>query len=51
MDGEATITIDVDETPVVNGAAATWEAGENEVSVVVTSGGETETYTVVVTKS
>ena len=51
MDGEATIEIDVDETPVANGAAATWAEGANEVSVVVTSAGETETYTVVVTKS
>lgn len=51
MDGEATIEIDVDDTPVANGASATWAEGANEVSVVVTSGGETETYTVVVTKS
>lgn len=51
MDGEATIAIDVDDTPVANGAAAAWADGANEVSIVVTSGGETETYTVVVTKS
>lgn len=51
MDGEATIEIDVDDTSVANGAAATWANGVNTLSVVVTSGGETETYTVVVTKS
>lgn len=51
MDGEATITIDVDETPVVNGAAATWEAGANVVTIEVEVGGETEVYTVTVTKS
>ena len=51
MDGEATIAIDVDETPVANGAAATWAEGENIVTVTVTSGTETEVYTVAVTKS
>jgi hypothetical protein len=51
MDGEATIAIDVDETPVENGAAATWAVGENIVTVTVTSGSETEVYTVAVTKS
>lgn len=50
MDGEATITIDVDETPVANGAAATWQAGANVVTIEVAVGGETETYTVTVTK-
>jgi HK97 family phage major capsid protein len=51
MDGEATIEIDVDDTPVANGAAATWADGANTVTVVVESGSETETYTVLVTKS
>lgn len=50
-DGEATIEILNGETPVVNGAAATWQAGANTVTINVTSGTETETYTVVVTKS
>ena len=51
MDGEATIAILNGETPVANGAAATWAAGENTVTLEVTSGTETETYTVIVTKS
>ena len=51
MDGEATIEIKNGTTAVDNGAAATWSAGANTVTVNVTSGAETETYTVVVTKS
>lgn len=51
MDGEAAIEILHDETPVDNGAAATWDDGENTVTVNVTIGTETETYTVIVTKS
>jgi hypothetical protein len=51
MDGESTIEILNGETPVNNGAAATWATGENVVTVNVTSGTETETYTVTVTKS
>ena len=50
-DGEATIVIKNGETTVANGAAATWAAGENTLTVTVTSGTETETYTVIVTKS
>lgn len=50
MDGEATIEIVVGETPVENGAAITWtQNDENVVTITVTSGSETETYTVVVT--
>lgn len=51
MDGEAVITIKNGETAVDNGAAATWEAGANVVTIDVAIGGETETYTVTVTKS
>lgn len=51
MDGEATIEILNGETPVANGAAATWSEGENTLTINVTSGTETETYTVIVTKS
>lgn len=50
-DGEATVAITVDEAPHTNGTAATWSEGENEVEVTVTVGGETETYSVVVTKT
>jgi hypothetical protein len=50
-DGEATIAILNGETPVANGAAATWASGANVLTVTVSIGGETETYTVTVTKS
>lgn len=49
-DGEATIEIELNETPHTNGTAATWLAGENTVTVTVSKDGESETYTVVVTK-
>lgn len=51
QDGEATIEIKNGSTSVANGAAATWSAGANTVTIDVTSGTETETYTVIVTKS
>jgi hypothetical protein len=50
MDGEAEISIDVDDTPVANGTPATWAAGENTVEITVEIGGESETYTITVTK-
>lgn len=51
VNNEATIAIDVDGTTVDNGSAATWSAGENIVTITVTLGALTETYTVTVTKS
>ena len=51
MDGEATIEILNGSTPVENGAAASWGESENILTIEVTSGSETETYTVIVTKS
>jgi hypothetical protein len=51
VSNEASIAIDVDGTSVDNGNAATWSSGENIVTVTVTLGGLTETYTVTVTKS
>jgi hypothetical protein len=50
-DGEAEIEILVNGNPHTNGTAATWDAGENTVEITVTSGTESETYTVAVTKS
>jgi len=50
-DGEATIAIKVNDADHTNGTAATWDAGENTVEITVTSGTESETYTVTVTKS
>lgn len=49
--GGASIAILNGAAPVANGAAATWAAGENVVTVTVTNGPNAKTYTVVVTKS
>lgn len=51
MNGEAVIEILNGETAVENGAAATWAAGENTLTVNVTVGEATESYVVTVTKS
>lgn len=51
IDGEATVEILNGATPVANGASATWASGANTVTINVTSGTQTETYTVIVTKS
>lgn len=50
-DGDATITIKVNNAAHTNGTAATWEAGENTVVITVLNDTEDETYTVTVTKS
>jgi len=50
-DGEAEIEILVNGDPHTNGTAATWDRDENTVEITVTSGTESETYTVTVTKS
>ena len=50
MDGEAEITIKNGDTEVANGTPATWVAGANVVTIEVEVGGESETYTVTVTK-
>lgn len=50
-DAEATVEITVGETTIVSGGSTTWAVGENTVTVVVTNGTETKTYTVTVTKS
>lgn len=50
-DSNATIAITHGDTPVTNGTAATWEAGENTVTITVTNGTESKTYTVTVTKT
>ncbi|MBQ9347019.1 MAG: cadherin-like beta sandwich domain-containing protein [Oscillibacter sp.] len=50
-DSGATITIKNGTTTVANGSAATWEAGENTLTITVANGGNTRTYTITVTKS
>ena len=49
--GAATVAIKNGSTTVNNGAAASWSAGENTVTVTVTNGSNTRVYTIVVTKS
>ena len=49
-DEDSTIVITNGETIVANGGSAIWSNGANTVSVVVTNGGKTKTYTVTVTK-
>ena len=44
------MAITVNGTAVQSGSAATWEAGENTVEIVVTNGTASKTYTVIVTK-
>ena len=50
-DENATVTILVGETEIENGASATWETGENVVTITVENGEESTVYTVTVTKS
>lgn len=52
-DASAGVTVRVGDTVISNGTAATWEVGENVVTIAVTAedGTTTETYTVTVTKS
>jgi hypothetical protein len=47
----ASIAITANGQPVVNGSAITWQTGSNTVTVVVTNGAATKTYTITVTKS
>ena len=50
-DENATVTILVGETEIDNGDSATWETGENVVTITVENGEESTVYTVTVTKS
>jgi len=49
-DGEAVVAIKLNGSAHVNSAAATWLTGANTVEVTVTKDGESEVYTVAVTK-
>ena len=49
-DSRAAIEIKNGETVVANGTAAAWSAGANTLTVKVTNGSATKTYTVTVTK-
>nr|DAZ20431.1 MAG TPA: major capsid protein [Caudoviricetes sp.] len=48
--GSAEVGITVGDKKVTNGAAATWVAGANTVTIKVTDGDQEKTYTVTVTK-
>lgn len=48
--GSADVEITVEGKAVTNGTAVTWTAGANTVTVKVTDGDQTKTYTVTVTK-
>lgn len=48
--GSAEVEITVGDKTVTNGAAATWAVGANTVTIKVTDGDQTKTYTVTVTK-
>lgn len=50
-DSGATVAITNGSTTVANGSAATWEDGENTLTITVTKGAASKTYTVAVTKS
>lgn len=50
-DSAATIEITNGETVVTNESAVTWADGENVLTIKVTNGTVTKTYTVTVTKS
>ena len=49
-DENATVEISLGAAPVENGSQVTWETGENTLTIVVTNGSATTTYTVTVTK-
>lgn len=50
-DSEATVLIKNGDTTVTNGGSASWEDGENILTIKVTKGTLSKTYTVTVTKS
>lgn len=50
-DPSAEIALDLDGSPLENGTAATWGAGENIVTITVTDGTSETEYIVTVTKS
>lgn len=50
-DENATVTIMLGDTEITNGESATWAAGENTLTITVENAGESQTYTVTVTKS
>ena len=50
-DEDATVSIQNGETAVTSGTSATWNEGENALTITVTKGEVSTVYTVTVTKS
>ena len=50
-DPAATVVIMLGETEIENGESATWEIGENELTITVSGGAPDTVYTVAVTKT
>lgn len=50
VDSSALVTIKNGESSVTSGSSATWSVGENVLTVTVANGGDSRTYTVIVTK-
>lgn len=50
-DEDAQIVIELNGTEIENESSATWETGENTLTITVTNGDEEDVYTVTVTKS
>lgn len=49
-DENATVEISLGAAPIDNGSQVTWATGENTLTIKVTNGGKSTTYTVTVTK-
>ena len=49
-DQNATVEISKGVTPVENGSQVSWDVGENILTITVTNGSSSTTYTVTVTK-
>ena len=50
-DSNASVSINANGSPVSNGAPITWQEGTNTVSITVENGGQTQIYTISVTKN
>lgn len=50
-DESAEVAILVNGVPHLNGTAATWQAGVNEIEITVTEGTASQVYTILVTKT
>ena len=50
-DETAIVTIDSDDATIAADGTATWETGENVVTITLEKGDVSKTYTVIVTKS